>query len=329
MPGPNTMKDNLPGLTEVQAAARRIGSSVNTTPVLRSRRLDAALGAELHFKCENLQRTGAFKIRGASNAVRSLDDAEAAAGVATHSSGNHGAALAAAASDRGITAHIVVPEGAVPSKLANIKRHGGRIIPCKPTLADRTRVLEEVVAESGATVIHPYNDPRIIAGQGTAGLELAGQVPGLDVVIVPVGGGGLISGCSIALKGMNPDIRVIGAEPAGADDAVRSLAAGEIIDDIDPDTIADGLRATIGPLTFALIREHVDRIVTMSDDEILAAMRRLWECLKIIVEPSSATVLAAAEQYRDELRGKRVGLILSGGNVDLDRIAFCARCGVG
>ncbi|MDX1570549.1 MAG: pyridoxal-phosphate dependent enzyme [Xanthomonadales bacterium] len=323
------MKDNLPGLTEVQAAARRIGSSVNTTPVLRSRRLDAALGAELHFKCENLQRTGAFKIRGASNAVRSLDDAEAAAGVATHSSGNHGAALAAAASDRGITAHIVVPEGAVPSKLANIKRHGGRIIPCKPTLADRTRVLEEVVAESGATVIHPYNDPRIIAGQGTAGLELAGQVPGLDVVIVPVGGGGLISGCSIALKGMNPDIRVIGAEPAGADDAVRSLAAGEIIDDIDPDTIADGLRATIGPLTFALIREHVDRIVTMSDDEILAAMRRLWECLKIIVEPSSATVLAAAEQYRDELRGKRVGLILSGGNVDLDRIAFCARCGVG
>jgi threonine dehydratase len=309
-----------PTLADIRAAAARIAEYATLTPVLRNDVLDAWAGASLHFKCEHLQRGGAFKFRGACNAVWSLSAEEARRGVVTHSSGNHGAALAWAAATRGIPAHIVVPEGAGAAKLANIERAGGIVHRCAPTIAAREQTCAEVQRETGATLVHPYADARVIAGQGTIMLELLQQAPDLDVVITPVGGGGLISGCAIALRALAPDVELVGAEPAGADDAFQSLQRGERVTGVVPDTICDGLRATIGAPNFALLRAHGVKVITAADTETRAAMRRIWAELKQTVEPSSALVLAALVKQRERFRGKRVGLVLTGGNVDLDAV---------
>ena len=314
--------DELPSYDDVVDAHRRIGKYINRTPVLRSRELDQGIGAELFFKCENLQRTGAFKFRGASNAVRALSDADAARGVATHSSGNHGAALACAAAQRSIPCHVVVPAGAVPGKVAAIHRYGGRVRECAPTQAAREEGLRALVEETGARAVPPYNDPWIIAGQGTAALELLQEEPALEVLLAPLGGGGLLSGCALVAKTQSHSPLVIGVEPAGADEASRSLAAGRIIADQVPDTICDGLRATIGPLTFTLISRLVDEVLTVSEEAIIQAMKDIWRMMRVVCEPSSATVLAAMRTHPDRFRGRRVGLILSGGNVDLDSLPW-------
>ena len=309
-----------PTFADVRAAAARIAAYATVTPVLRNDVLNASAGASLYFKCEHLQRGGAFKFRGACNAVWSLSEDEARRGVVTHSSGNHGAALALAAATRGVPAHIVVPEGAVAAKLANIERAGGILHSCAPTIAAREETCAEVQRETGATLVHPYADARVIAGQGTIIPELLQQAPDLDVVITPVGGGGLISGCAIALRALVPGIELMGAEPAGADDAFQSLQRGERVTDVVPDTICDGLRATIGAPNFALLREHGVEVITATDSETRAAMRSIWAELKQTVEPSSALVLAALMKHRERFRGKRVGLVLTGGNVDLDAV---------
>ena len=309
-----------PTFADVRAAAARIAAYATVTPVLRNDVLNASAGASLYFKCEHLQRGGAFKFRGACNAVWSLSEDEARRGVVTHSSGNHGAALALAAATRGVPAHIVVPEGAVAAKLANIERAGGILHSCAPTIAAREETCAEVQRETGATLVHPYADARVIAGQGTIILELLQQAPDLDVVITPVGGGGLISGCAIALRALVPGIELMGAEPAGADDAFQSLQRGERVTDVVPDTICDGLRATIGAPNFALLREHGVEVITATDSETRAAMRSIWAELKQTVEPSSALVLAALMKHRERFRDKRVGLVLTGGNVDLDAV---------
>ncbi len=312
----------LPTSDDLIEAAHRIGPRINRTPVLRSRRLDTETGAALFFKCENLQRTGAFKFRGASNAVGALTEAEAGSGVATHSSGNHGAALALAAAQRDIPCHVVVPEGAVPAKVAAIAEYGGRVHRCAPTQAAREQGLKDLVAATGAIPIPPYDDRRIIAGQGTAALELLDEVPALDLVLAPLGGGGLLSGCAVVAKSGAAALQVIGVEPAGADEARRSLSAGHIVTDQVPETIADGLRATIGPLTFAVISSLVDEVVTVTDEAIIRAMRDIWRMMRVVCEPSSATVLAAIRAHPDRFRGRRVGLVLSGGNVDLDHLPW-------
>jgi len=308
------------GFSDVLAAAARIAPHAHVTPVLRSRTLDALVGAQLHFKCENFQRTGAFKFRGACNAVWSLDDAEAAAGVVTHSSGNHGAALALAARTRGIAAHVIVPEGAVVSKVNAIKAYGATVHVCAPTMAARDALAAQVQQQTGARLVHPFTDPAVIAGQGTAALELLRQVGPLDCLITPVGGGGLVGGTAVAAAGSAPSMHVFGAEPEGAADAYESLRRGERVTDLVPDTVCDGLRGTIGPINFALLREHRVEVLLVGEDEILAAMRLAWERLKVLIEPSSATVLAAVLRHRECFAGQRVGVILSGGNVDLDNL---------
>jgi threonine dehydratase len=312
-------------LADVRDAAARIAPHAQVTPLLRSRSLDELAGARLFFKCEQLQRVGAFKFRGACNAVWSLDDDTARRGVVTHSSGNHGAALALAAGTRGIPAHVVVPEGAVKAKLAAIERYGATLHHCAATIAAREQTAERVRAETGASLVHPYADPRVIAGQGTAGLELLQQSGGLDTLIAPVGGGGLVSGCAIAVRGIDPGIAVYAAEPEGAPDAYESFRRGERFIDITPNTIADGLRGTIGAINFQLMRDHVEAVLPVSESEIVAAMRLIWERLKQVVEPSSATVLAAVLRHRELFAGKRVGVVLSGGNVDLDALPWLSR----
>jgi threonine dehydratase len=316
------MTDANVTLDDVLDAAVRIAPHAHVTPVMRSRTLDALVGARLYFKCENLQRGGAFKFRGACNAVWSLDAAEAARGVVTHSSGNHGAALALAARTRGIAAHVVVPEGSVKSKLIAIETYGATLHFCAPTIAAREAAAERLRAQTGATLVHPFTDPRVIAGQGTSALELLHQSGGLDALIAPIGGGGLIGGCAIAAHGNDPRIAVYAAEPAGAPDAWESLRRGERYTDITPSTIADGLRGLIGPINFVLLRAHVREVMLVDEPQIVAAMRLLWERLKLVVEPSSATVLAALLRYRERFAGQRVGVILSGGNVDLDALPF-------
>lgn len=311
------MAEALPTIAEVRAAAERIGTFAHRTPVLTCASLDAMTGAALFFKCENFQRVGAFKFRGAANAVLSLGDEEAGRGVATHSSGNHAAALALAARLRGVTAHIVMSRTAKAVKRAAVAGYGARIVLCEPTLAAREATLADVVAATGATVVHPYNDARVIAGQGTAALELLADVPGLDVVMTPVGGGGLLSGTAIAVAGVSPNTRVVGAEPAAADDAFRSLEEGRIVPSLDPRTVADGLLTSLGTLTFAVIRERVAGIVTVSEAAIVAAMRHTWERMKIVIEPSSAVPLGALLEGKLPAAGRRIGVILSGGNVDL------------
>jgi threonine dehydratase len=315
----------VPTLNDIRTAAARIAPHARVTPVLRSPELDGLAGATLLFKCEHLQVGGAFKFRGACNAVWSLDDDEAGRGVVTHSSGNHGAALALAARTRRIPAHIVVPEGAVAAKLANIERAGGILHRCAPTQAAREEACAKVQRETGATLVHPYADARVMAGQGTIVLELLQQVPHLDTVIVPIGGGGLASGCAIALAALSPQARLVGAEPAGADDAFRSLQRGQRVTDIVPHTICDGLRATIGEPNFALLVTHHVEVISVDDDATLAAMRLAWAELKQTIEPSSAVVLAALLAQRERFAGRRVGLVLSGGNVDLDALPFGGR----
>jgi threonine dehydratase len=314
----------IPTLADIRQAAVRIKPYAHRTPVLTCASLNRLLAAELFFKCENFQKVGAFKFRGACNAVFALPDAAAQHGVATHSSGNHAAALALAARLRGITAHIVMPENAPAVKKAAVAGYGGRIVFCAPTLAAREAMLAQVVQETSATFIPPYNDPQVIAGQGTAALELCEDVAGLDAVLAPVGGGGLVSGTAIAVAALSPATRVIAAEPAGADDAYRSLQAGHILPSEHPKTIADGLLTSLGELTFAIIQRHVEQIVTVSEEAIVSAMRHVWERLKIVIEPSAAVPVAALLEKRLDPTGQRLGVILSGGNVDLDRLPWCA-----
>ncbi len=311
-----------PTLTEVRQAAARIRPYAHRTPVMTCESLNQKVGVQIFLKCENLQKVGAFKFRGACNAVFSLNEEEAERGVATHSSGNHAQALALAARLRGVPAYIVMPENAPGVKKAAVAGYGGIITLCAPTLAAREETVMQVVAETGATVVHPYNDARVIAGQGTATLELLEEIPKLDAILAPVGGGGLLSGTAIAATGLAPAIRVIAAEPAGADDAYRSLAAGQIIPSVEPKTIADGLLTSLGDLTFPIIRERVEQIVTVSEEAIVAAMRFVWERTKLVIEPSAAVPVAALWEGKLDLSRGRVGVILSGGNVDLERLPW-------
>jgi threonine dehydratase len=309
-------------LVDIRAAHDRIRERIHRTPVLTSSTLDDQSGGKLFFKCENLQKGGAFKARGATNAVFSLTDAEAARGVATHSSGNHAAALSRAAKLRGIPAYIVMPNNAPKAKRAAVERLGGKIVFCEPTIPAREAAAAKVIAETGATLIHPFDNLRVMAGQGTATLELLEQAPDLDIIVAPVGGGGLISGTSVAATSLKPGIRVIGAEPAGADDASRSFKAGKFIPLTRANTIADGLRSSMSERTFAEIRSHVSDIVTVTEESIVAAMRAVWEVLKIVIEPSGAVPYAAIVENKIDVRGKRVGIILTGGNLDLDRLPW-------
>lgn len=306
--------------SDVLAAAARIAPYAQVTPVLHSRSLDALTGARLHFKCENFQRAGAFKFRGACNAVWSLDAAEAARGVLTHSSGNHGAALVLAARTRGIAAQVVVPEGAVPAKLAAIRSYGGSVHVCAPTMAARDAMAARLAQQTGARLVHPFTDTQVIAGQGTAALELFQQAGPLDLLLTPVGGGGLAAGTALVLAGVAADTQQIAVEPEGAADTFESMQSGERVTDLVPDTICDGLRGTVGEINLALLRRHRVEVLLVSDAQTLAAMRLLWERLKILVEPSSATVFAAVLRYPERFAGRRVGLIISGGNVDLDAL---------
>lgn len=309
-------------LADIRAAHTRIAPHVRRTPVLTSEALDAACAAHLFFKCENLQHVGAFKARGATNAVFALSAADAARGVCTHSSGNHAAALARAAKLRGIPATIVMPSNAPAVKVRNVERFGARIVFCEPTQQARESTADRIVAETGATMIHPFTNYLVMAGQGTAALELLDDVPAPDIVLCPVGGGGLLCGTAVAVKSLSPATRVVACEPAGAADAALSFRAGAIIPTPHVDTIADGLRTTIGPENFALIRQHVDDIVTVTEASIVTAMRRLWETLRIVVEPSGAVPFAAILEGKVDVRGRRVALILSGGNVDLDALPW-------
>lgn len=309
-------------LASIWAAHERIRPYVHRTPVLRSSRLDEIAGVRLFFKCENFQKVGAFKARGACNAVFSLPEAEARRGVVTHSSGNHGAALAYAARARGVSATVVVPENAPPPKLKAIAGYGARIVPCAPTVAAREAAARRLVEEEGLVLIHPFDNDDVIAGQGTAGLELLEDQPRLDAVLAPVGGGGLLSGLAIAAKGLRPGIRVYGGEPRGADDAARSLASGNLVLDQVPQTICDGLRTTLAPRTFNILRAQVDGIGVASEEGIVAAMRLIWENLKIIVEPSCCPPLAAILENTLKFPGQNVGLVLTGGNVDLENLPW-------
>ncbi len=309
-------------LKHIRAAAERIRPYAHWTPVLTCAGLDNMTGGRLFFKCENFQKVGAFKFRGACNAVLSMPEEEAAKGVATHSSGNHAAALALAANLRGIPAHIVMPHTAPEAKKAAVAGYGGIITFSEPTQESRRSTLESVMEQAGAIYIPSYNDPRIVAGQGTAAAELVEEVPDLDIVIAPVGGGGLLSGTAVAVSELSPTTRIIGAEPANADDACCSLKEGRVVPSDDPRTIADGLLMSLSQLTFGIIRERVERIVTVSEEAIISAMRHVWERMKIIIEPSAAVAVAAVLGDELDVTGKRVGVILSGGNVDLERLPF-------
>jgi threonine dehydratase len=313
---------NIPDIEDIREAEELISAFIHRTPVLTCATLNKVCDAELFFKCENFQKAGAFKIRGATNAVFRLSDDQASRGVATHSSGNHASAMALAARWRGISAYVVMPEDAPAVKRNAVAGYGARITSCKPTLEAREAGLREVLQHSGAVPIHPYNDYNIIAGQGTAALELCEDVPRLDLVMAPVGGGGLLSGTALAVTNLSPGTAVMAAEPSGADDAFRSLRAGKIIPVENPATIADGLRTSLGDLTFAVIRNHVASILTVGEEDIVRAMRLIWERMKIIVEPSAAVPLGALLSRRSEVPGRRIGIILSGGNLDLTGLPF-------
>jgi threonine dehydratase len=312
----------LPDLAAIRAAAARIAPHVLRTPVLRADALDALTGASLVFKCENLQKVGAFKARGACNAVFALGAAEAAHGVVTHSSGNHGAALAWAARERGIPAYIVMPDNAPAIKVANVESFGGSVHFCAPTVPAREAACAALEREHGATLIHPFDNADVIAGAATVVVELLDERPDLDAVIAPCGGGGLMSGTAIAAKAIKPAIRAYGAEPANAGDAAASFRSGHIEPVMKTTTIADGLRTALLPRTFNAIRAHVDDVRTCSEEAIVAAMRLMWERLKVVVEPSSAVPLACVLERQYPLDGMRVGIIVSGGNVDLDRLPW-------
>ena len=309
-------------LQDIQQAAQRIRPYIHRTPVLTNQSLNAQVGAQVFLKCENLQKVGAFKFRGASNAVFSLRNEEAARGVCTHSSGNHAQALALAARMRGIPAYIVMPNNAPAVKKNGVAGYGGQITFCAPTLEAREATLRRIYESTGANVVHPYNDERIIAGQGTAALELLEDVPDLDVILAPVGGGGLLSGTSIAATETKKGVRVIAGEPEMADDAFRSLQTGTIVPSVKPKTIADGLLTSLGTLTFPIVQQRVEQIVTVSEQGIINAMRFIWERAKIIIEPSAAVAVGVLWEKKIDLTGLKVGVILSGGNVDLEKLPW-------
>lgn len=309
-------------LHDIQQAAERINPYIHRTPVLTNESLNERVGAQVFLKCENLQKVGAFKFRGACNAVFSLPEEQVARGVCTHSSGNHAQALALAAKMRGIPAYIVMPENAPLVKKNAVASYGGQITFCAPTLEAREATLRRVHERTGANIVHPYNDERVIAGQGTAVLELLEDIPDLDVILAPVGGGGLLSGTSIAATVTKKGIRIIGAEPEMADDAHRSLQSGALVPSANPKTIADGLLTSLGSLTFPVLQEHVEQIITVSEQGILEAMKFIWERAKIIIEPSAAVAVGVLWEKKIDLAGSKVGVILSGGNVDLDRLPW-------
>jgi threonine dehydratase/serine racemase len=309
-------------LAAVCDAAARLAGVVHRTPVMTSQTLDALAGRRVFLKCENLQKVGAFKYRGASNAVRKLTDEQAARGVVTHSSGNHAQALALAARVRGVPAYIVMPRTAPAVKKAAVEGYGGLVTECEPNLAAREAAAAELVARTGATLIPPFDHEDVIAGQGTTAIELLEDAPGLDAVVTPVGGGGLLAGCAVAALGMKPTIRVFGAEPLGADDAARSKAKGEWVPQTAPNTIADGLLTSTGRLTWPIIRDRVERVFTVTDDQIRAAMRFVWERVKLVVEPSGAVGVAVvlSDEFKALANIDAVGVVLSGGNVSLDKL---------
>ncbi|RLD35744.1 MAG: threonine/serine dehydratase [Bacteroidetes bacterium] len=310
----------LPVFNDIQAAHARIQPYVNRTPVLTSSAINSMLGAELFFKCENFQKVGAFKYRGATNAVLMMKKERMRLGVATHSSGNHAAALALAARKQGVPSYIVMPENAPEVKIKAVKSYGAEITFCKPNLRAREKGLREVIQQTGASFIHPYDNFNVICGQGTAVKELLEDIPAPEIILAPVGGGGLFSGTVIAAKAMINNVQVIAVEPENADDAYRSFHSGHLIPSENPDTIADGLLTSLSELTFTIIRQNADDILTASEEFIVMAMRLIWERMKIIIEPSAAVPLAVLLQHKELGRGKKIGIILSGGNVDLDQL---------
>jgi threonine dehydratase len=318
---------DIPTFDDVLAAHERIAPYIHNTPILTSSYLNQLSGAELFFKCENLQKVGAFKARGAINAVFGLNDDVAAKGVATHSSGNHAGALSYAAAQRGITATVVMPRTAPETKKAAVRSYGGKILECEPTQAAREGMLEQVIAETGADMVHPYDDARVIAGQATCALELQHDIEDLDAVVAPVGGGGLISGTCLTLTQLSPRTRVFAAEPEAADDAYRSLQAGEIVLRDGQHSVADGLNTNLKPRTWHFVSNFIEDILLVSESEILDAMYLTWQRMKIIIEPSSAVPLAAILRYREKFQGLRVGIIITGGNVELQACPGCPQLG--
>ncbi len=311
-------------LADVRAAAKRIAPHAHRTPLITCATLDALAGRALHFKCENLQKVGAFKFRGACNAVMKLTDAEARRGVVTHSSGNHAQALALAAKLRGIAAHIVMPKNSSAVKIRAVEGYGAKVYLCEPNQAAREAMAADVVTKTGGTLIPPYNHPDVIAGQGTLALEMLEDQPDLDAIIAPIGGGGMVSGVCIAAKGVKPSIRIFAAEPTGADDAARSMKTGQLQPQGKVNTIADGLLTAMGDLTWPIVRDHVERVINVTDEQIIAAMRLVWERMKLVIEPSAATsvAVALADEFKALPGMPNVGVVLSGGNVDLDRLPW-------
>lgn len=312
----------LPSLSDIRSAHSRIKPFIHRTPVLSSQLLNSMFECSMYFKCENFQRAGAFKFRGATNAVLCLSEDEKRRGVVTHSSGNHAAALTLAARMNGVKAHIVMPETAPVVKKNAVAGYGGQITFCKPTLESREGTTKTIMEETGATLVHPYDNFNVICGQGTSALELLEEKNDLEIVIAPVGGGGLLSGTSTTVKGINNRIKVIAAEPLNASDAFKSFSKGEIVPSVNPLTIADGLLTSLSDLTFAIIRKNVDAIYTASEESIIECMLLVWERMKIVIEPSSATVLAIIKENPEVFRGKKIGLIFSGGNVDFRKLPF-------
>ncbi len=312
----------IPTLADMLIAHERIRPYIHRTPVLTSQFLNALTGAELFFKCENLQKAGAFKARGASNAVFGLTDEQAKRGVATHSSGNHGTCLSYAAGRRGIPCTVVMPHTAPQAKKDAVRGYGGVVVECEPSTSSREAVFAEVVVKTGAEFVHPYNDPRVIAGQGTCSKELLEQVEGLDAVIAPIGGGGMISGTCLTLSNLAPAVKIYAAEPEQADDAYRSFKAGHIIADDAPETIADGLKVPLKDLTWHFVSNHVTDILTASEEEIVDAMKLIWKRMKIVMEPSSAVPLATILKNKEIFAGQRIGVVITGGNVDLDLLPW-------
>lgn len=312
----------IPTYEDVIVAHERIKPYIHKTPVLTSTRLNEMTGAELFFKCENLQKAAAFKVRGACNAVFGLSEEQAKVGVATHSSGNHALSLSYAAGQRGIPVTVVMPRTAPQAKKDAVIGYGGKIVECEPSTTSREAVFADVVGESGADFVHPYNDPRVIAGQATCSKELAEQVENLDAVIAPIGGGGMISGTCLTISNIAPDVKIYAAEPLNADDAARSFKAGHIIADDAPDTVADGLKVPLKDLTWHFVSNHVTDIFTCTEEEIVDAMKLVWKTMKIVIEPSSAVTVACILKNPEVFKGKRVGVIITGGNVDLDKLPW-------
>jgi threonine dehydratase len=318
----SAVSDRLPTYLDVEKAIQRIAPYANRTPILTSQTLNDVTGGEIYFKCENFQRAGAFKFRGACNSVFALSDDEAAKGVATHSSGNHGQALALAAKLRGIPAYVVMPENSPRVKLNAVEGYGAKVFRCESNQKAREETLKQVVDETGALFIHPYDNENVIAGQGTCAAEMLMDYPGLDIIMAPVGGGGLISGTSITVKQLMPNMKVIGTEPEQADDAYQSLKSGTLQKFDTTNTIADGLRTTLSERTFSIIQKNVDDILTVSDESIINAMRMIWERMNIIIETSCSVPVAAILEKKIDITGKKVGVILTGGNVDLDHLPW-------